>query len=190
MEYSLNFVQAVQNVVLDPQIGSSFPLFVVSFLNELVALFPYSLVLAGQLFFLEDSLTIAMLAKLLVFVAVPVGLGSSLGTLPIYTLSYYGGKPAINKLEKYLRFSWHDVEKVSDKFQGKWYDEVVFLLLRTIPVLPSFPLSIAAGIFRIRFWPYFVLTTVGFVIRMMLTILVVGVGVESLSQIMVLIYTE
>lgn len=190
MEQSLDFIQVLQQVVLDPNIGSALPLFFISFLNELIAVFPYVLLLAGQLFFLEDSLTLPMIAKLLVFVAVPVGIGGSLGVLPIYVLSYFGGKPLIEKFHKYLHFSWQDVEKVSQHFKGRWYDEVIFLFLRTIPVLPAFPVSIAAGIFRIRFWPYFILTTVGFIIRMMLTLLLVGVGVESLSQIMFLIYTE
>ncbi len=190
MGHSFDFVKLVQDVVLDPQLSSAMPLAVISFLNELVAVFPYVVVLAGQLFFLQDSLTIAMLAKLLVFVAVPVGLGGTLGVMPLYFLSYYGGKPLIEKYHKYLRFSWHDVEKANSYFRGRWYDEVIFLVLRTVPVLPSFPLTIAAGVLRMRFMPYFVLTLVGLIVRMMLTLLIVGVGVESLSQIVTLIYTE
>ena len=182
MEISSNFVQIVQDVVLDPSSGSAMVLFVSSFLNELVAIFPYAVVLAGQLFFLKDPFSIGLMAKLLVFVAVPVGVGSALGVLPIYVLAYFGGKPAINKLQRYLRFSWHDVERVNQRFKGQWYDEILFLLLRTVPVMPSFPVSIAAGIMRMRFLPYFFLTTLGFIIRMMLTLLVVGIGMQSLSQ--------
>lgn len=190
MEYTLSFVHLVQSVVLDPSFAGAVPLTIFSFVNELMAVFPYAVLLAGQLFFLKGSLTIAMLAKLLVFVAVPVGVGGSLGVLPLYTLAYFGGKPAINKFKRYLRFSWDDVEKVNVYFQGRWTDEIIFFLLRTIPVFPSFPLSIAAGIFRMRFMPFFVLTTVAFIIRIMLTLLIVGVGVESLSQVFILIYNQ
>lgn len=190
MENSLDFVKLVQEVVLDPKLSSALPLFFISFINELIGVLPFALVLAGQLFFIENSLNIAMLAKLLVFVAVPVGLGGAIGVLPLYGVAYLGGKPLIEKYHKYLRFNWNDVEKVSQKFQGRWYDEVIFLMLRTIPVLPSFPLTIAAGILRMRFMPYFVLTTVGFILRMMVTLLLIGVGIESLAQIMELIYTE
>ena len=185
-----DFVKLVQDVVLDPQMASALPLALISFVNELLAVFPYVVVLAGQLFFLQDSLTVAMLAKLLVFVAVPVGLGGTLGVIPLYFLSYYGGKPIINKYHKYLRFKWEDVEKVNGYFRGRWYDEVVFLILRTIPVFPSFPVTIAAGVLRMRFMPYLVLTMVGLIVRMMLTLLIVGVGVESLSQIVSLLYTD
>lgn len=190
MDNSLDFVQLVQQVVLDPRFSSALPLFLISLLNELVGVLPFALVLAGQLFFIEDSIDIAMLAKLLAFVAAPIGFGGAIGVLPLYGLAYFGGKPLIEKYHKYLHFQWEDVENVSRRFQGRWYDEVIFLLLRTVPVLPSFPVTIAAGILRMRFMPYFVLTTVGFILRMMITLLLIGVGVESLAQIMELIYTE
>lgn len=185
-----DFVEIVQSVVLDPSAASALPLFFISLANELIAVLPYVVMLAGQLFFLQDSLTVAMLTKLLVFVALPVGVGGMIGVIPLYFLSYYGGKPVINKCQRYLRFKWEDVERVSAYFRGQWYDEVVFLALRTVPVIPSFPVTIAAGVLRMRFIPYIILTVVGFVVRMMLTLLIVGIGVESLSQIVSLIYTD
>lgn len=190
MEFSFDFVSLVQGVVLDPKAASAIPLALISFINELIAVFPYVVVLAGQLFFLQDSLSIAMLAKLLVFVAVPVGVGGALGVLPLYYLAYYGGKPAIDKFHRHLKFKWEDVERANGYFQGRWYDEVIFLVLRAVPVLPAFPLTILAGVLRMRIMPYLVLTMVGFIIRMMLTLLIVGVGVESLSQVVSLLYTD
>lgn len=190
MNQSLDFLKVIQEVVLDPNLGSAIVLFFTSFLNELVAIFPYAVVLAGQLAFLEGQFSAALLAKLLVFVAVPVGLGSALGVVPAYALSYFGGKPAIRKFQKYLRFSWEDVEKLSRRFTGEWHDEIIFLLLRCVPILPSLPLSVVAGVLRMRFAPFFVLTVVGLTIRMMLSLLVVGVGVHGLSQLLVFFYTD
>ncbi len=190
MEFSFDFVKLVQDVVLDPRATYAIPLALISFFNELIAVFPYVVMLAGQLFFLHDSLSLPILAKLLVFVAVPVGIGGTLGVIPLYFLSYYGGKPTVNKFHRYLRFKWEDVERVNSYFQGRWYDEVIFLILRTLPMFPSFPLTIVAGVLRMPFIPYFILTAVGLIIRMMITILIVGIGVESLSQIVSLIYTN
>ncbi len=182
MDYTLNFLHAAQDIITEPGVGSILPLFILSFVNDLTGIFPFALVLAGQLLFLQKAFTLALAAKLLVFVAVPVGLGSAFGSLPIYALAYFGGKPAINKLHRFLHFSWEDVEKMNQRFKGTVYDEVVFLFLRCMPILPSFPLDIAGGILRMRFWPFFVLTAVGSIIRMMLTMLVVGLSMHSLSQ--------
>lgn len=190
MQELLNYLHLINSIVLRPDLTSAAIIFIFSSANEIIGVFPYALVLAGQLIFLNDHLTIALIAKLLVFVAAPVGLGSAIGTLALYGVAYWGGKPAIEKLHKYLRFSWQDVEKISSRFQGVWYDEIIFFALRCIPVLPSFPLTIVAGIFRMRFMPYFVLTVVGFTIRMMLTLIIVGVGVGSLSELLLLIYNN
>jgi membrane protein YqaA with SNARE-associated domain len=185
MEETSDFIKIVQEIVLNPNLGSAIILFFTSFLNELTAILPYAVVLAGQLVFLEGEFSTAFLAKLLVFVAVPVGVGSALGVIPVYALSYF-----VEKFQKYLRFSWHDVEKVSRRFTGEWYDDVIFLLLRSIPILPSLPLSIAAGFLRMRFAPYLVLSLAGFIIRMMLSLMVVGFGVHGLSRIVVFFYTN
>jgi len=182
MEFSLEFIKVAQSVILEPGVQGIWPLFFVSFVNDVIGIFPFALVLAGQLLFLETAFTLSFAAKLLVFVALPVGLGSSLGSFPLYGLAYFGGKPAIDKFQKYLRFSWADVERVNQTFKGVWYDEVIFLLLRSTPVLPSFPIDVAAGILRMPFWPFLVLTTVGSIIRMMLTLLVVGISMHTLAQ--------
>ena len=189
MELSLNFVQAVQDIVLKPDFSHAIILFFLSFLNELIAVFPYAIVLSGQLLFLKSSFSLVFITKLFFFVAVPVGVGSSLGATPVYVLGYLGGKPLIEKFHKYLPFSWQDVEKVNSRLKGEWYDEVTFLLLRSIPLVPALPINVAAGIMRMRFWPYFVITTIGFIIRMMLMLLIVGFGMKTLSNFLIFIYT-
>lgn len=190
MQEALNILRLINDVVLEPNITSAIIILIFAFANELVAVVPYALILSGQLIFLDDTLSLALLAKLLVFVAVPVGLGSAIGTIPFYLLAYFGGKPVVNKFHKYLRFSWHDVEKVSARFTGVWYDEIIFWVLRMVPVVPSLPLSLTAGFFRMRFWPYFVLTAVGLTVRMVLTLLLVGFGVGGLSGLLFLIYNS
>lgn len=190
MDQAHNFTELIREVVLNPNLGTGLMLFLTSFLNELVAIFPYAVVLAGQMAFLESGISTTFLIKLIVFVAIPVGVGSALGVIPVYALAYIGGKPAIEKFHKYLRFSWNDVEKIGHRMTGHWYDEIIFLLLRSIPILPSLPLSIAAGILRMRLVPYIVLSIAGMIIRMLLSLLVVGIGVHGLSQFVIFLYTS
>ncbi len=178
----IDSLKVAQDVILDPSVASVVPLLLFSFLNDLTGLFPFALAIAGQLIFLKSAFTMAFAAKLLVFVAVPVGVGSALGSVPLYLAAYFGGKPLINKLRRYIKFSWDDVEKVKSRFSGTWYDEVIFLLLRCTPVLPSFPMDVAGGILQMRFLPFFVLTIVGSIIRMMITLVIFGIGMQGLSQ--------
>ena len=188
MQEALDILRLINDVVVRPDLSSAVINFFVALANELLMVVPYALILAGQLIFINGSLTMALMAKLLVFVAVPVGIGSALGTLPAYALAYFGGKPSVGKLHNYLRFNWRDVEKINARFKGVWYDEIIFLIIRAIPVIPSLPLSLAAGFFRMRFMPYLVLTVVGLTVRMMLTLILVGVGFGGLSELMFLLY--
>lgn len=190
MEQALDYLHLINDIVLEPNFASATVIFFFSLFNEIISVVPYALILSGQLIFLNDSLSISLLARLLVFVALPVGLGSTFGTLLLYAIVYFGGKPAVERYQKYLRFKWEDVEKVSGRFKGVWYDEIVFLVLRCIPVIPSFPVTAAAGFFRMRFAPYLVLTVVGLTIRMMLTLIIVGIGVDGLSEFLLFLYNS
>ena len=178
---SFHFVEVVKNTVIDPGVGSILPLFFFSFLNDLIGIFPFALILAGQMVFYHGDLGLAMWMKLLVFVALPVGLGSAMGSIPLYLLSYFGGKPLIGKYQRFFRFSWQDVEKVNAYFKGTWYDELIFFVLRSAPVLPSMPLDVAAGTLRMRFAPYIVLTAAGAIVRMMLTLFAVAMSLHGFS---------
>lgn len=190
MQQALDLLYLINDVVLRPDLASAVIIFIFAFVNELIAVIPYALILSGQLIFLTDTPTLGLLAKLLVFVAVPVGLGSTLGSLLLYGIAYFGGRPAVSKLERYLKFTWEDVERVNTRFKGMWYDEVVFLVIRSIPIMPSFPLTIAAGFFRMGFLPYIVLTVVGFTVRMMLTLIIIGVGAGGVSELLLLLYNK
>lgn len=177
-----HFVEVVKNTVIDPGAAGLLPLFFFSFLNDLVGIFPFALVLAGQMMFFHETLDLAMWMKLFVFVAVPVGLGSTFGSIALYALAYFGGKPLIEKYHRFFRFSWKDVERVNAYFKGTWYDEIIFFVLRCAPVLPSIPLNVASGILRMRFAPFFVLTAVGSIIRMTLTLAAVGMSLQGLAS--------
>lgn len=182
MELSLDFIQAIHNVVLRPDLTTASVLFVASFINELFALLPYHIILSGQLFFLEGNISVPLFAKLLVFVAVPVSFGATFGSLLTFGLTYFGGRPAIEKFGKYVRLSWVSVEKWILRLKGVWYDELLFLLIRSIPLLPSLPINVAAGIIRMSIIRYLLLTFIGTLIKVMIMFALVALGLFGLAQ--------
>ena len=187
MESFLALFESLQDLVVNPTWGSALILALASTVNEVVAIFPLSIVISTQLIF-TDSLTLTLILKLIFLVSIPVGIGSAIGTLPLFYLSYFGGRKAIEKFKSHLRFSWSDVEKVNSKFQGQWYDEILFVFIRALPIIPSIPLTIVAGIVRMSFGKYLVLTIVGLSIRMIFSLLIFGIGFINLSKLLVLIY--
>ncbi len=86
-------------------------------------------------------------------------LGSLLGSAASYWLGYYGGKPVVLKVGKYLLLKRHDLELTERFFhqrQGLW---TVFIA-RFIPVVRHF-ISIPAGIGRMPLVPFLLVTVAG-----------------------------
>lgn len=85
--------------------------------------------------------------------------GSMLGSLLSYLMGYYGGKPLVLKVGRFLLLNRHDLE-VTERFfhqrQGLW---TVFIA-RFIPVVRHF-ISIPAGIGRMPLGPFSILTLIG-----------------------------
>jgi membrane protein DedA with SNARE-associated domain len=86
-------------------------------------------------------------------------LGSILGSLLSYYIGYFGGKPLVLKVGKYLFLNQRDLAKTESYFhkrQGIW---TVFIA-RFIPVVRHF-ISIPAGIGRMPLLPFLAVTLVG-----------------------------
>lgn len=172
-----SIVHAIQEVVLTPSLASTLWLGGVSFISELIAPLPSSLLLGGQLFFIKDLLSLEMIARLIFFVALPMAVGTTLGSFLTYGLAFGGGKLAIEKFKKYLRFSWQDVERLESKFANKWYDELLFLVARCVPLLPTIPINVVAGVLRMKPLKYTLLTLLGTTVRLSIMVIIFGVGI-------------
>lgn len=173
-------IEVAQSVVLDPTLASAVSVFFVALVNEFLSIFPLGVILAGQVAFSSKTLSLVLISKLFLFVAVPVGVGVAIGSLFIYSIAYLGGKPVIDRFGKYLRFSWKDVERMEKKFKASKYDELLFLGLRSMPFFPNVPVTAAAGILRMNLVPFLVLTAIGTTLRVMLMMFLAWVGFSGL----------
>lgn len=85
-------------------------------------------------------------------------LGCLIGSVINYGLGMWGGRPFLVRYGKYIFISSHDLEK-ADKWFARWGDWAAFLS-RLLPIVRTF-ISFPAGVARIRFWSFCVLTFVG-----------------------------
>jgi membrane protein DedA with SNARE-associated domain len=85
--------------------------------------------------------------------------GSIAGSLASYVMGYYGGKPLVLKVGKYLLLDKHDLEMTENFFHkrsGTW----TLFFSRFIPVIRHF-VSIPAGIGKMPLAPFVIATLVG-----------------------------
>jgi membrane protein DedA with SNARE-associated domain len=88
------------------------------------------------------------LAPILLSIVVPGAIGSTLGAFIGYGLGYFGGKPLIDRWEKFLGFGWSDVEAMETRFQAGRVNGSIFFL-RALPIFPLSLISVAAGLIRL-----------------------------------------
>ena len=86
-------------------------------------------------------------------------LGSIIGSLLSYWMGYYGGKPFVLKVGRYLLLNQHDLE-LTETFFHKRKGALTILISRFIPVIRHF-ISIPAGIGKMPLAPFLGMTLVG-----------------------------
>jgi membrane protein DedA with SNARE-associated domain len=106
---------------------------------------------SGQLTGHHDHLNLA-----LVIVVATAGelVGSAFG----YAIGYYGGRPLVDRVGKYLLLTHRDLDRAERWFDGR--GESVVLVGRLIPLVRSF-ISLAAGLAEMVLGKFAVLTVAG-----------------------------
>ncbi len=167
IDLAINFIEHV----LLPLGG--WGVFFASVIEEVIAPIPSALVitLSGFLF-LKGSFSLALILKLFFVVALPASIGITVGSLFIYGIAYYFGKPALEKWGKWMGLSWADIEKLQKKFDTRKVDELALFSLRAIPIIPSVAISAWYGIVRFGLKKYILFTILGTFVRAIILALV------------------
>jgi membrane protein DedA with SNARE-associated domain len=145
----------------------AFGVLLATLLEEIIAPIPSALVPLAAGFFLlpAHGNFIEITYQALFVVALPVALGITMGSLAIYGIGYWGGKPVIEKNEKWLGINWKDLERTQNKLTRGKGDEVILFILRVIPVIPGVAISGFCGVARYPLKTFAVITFLGAFIR-------------------------
>lgn len=101
----------------------------------------------------------------LLWLALVGALGKTLGSYIIYVLADKGENLVLGKFGKFLGVSHKEVEAIGKHLNKGWRDDVVIFLLRAIPIIPTAPVSIVAGLIRLNLRTYLVSTFFGTLVR-------------------------
>lgn len=86
-------------------------------------------------------------------------LGSLVGSLLSYWMGYYGGKPLVLKVGKYLLLNRYDLE-LTERYFSRRQGVLTVFIARFIPVIRHF-ISIPAGMGKMRLLPFMTVTLIG-----------------------------
>ena len=119
------------------------------------------ILISSELSYLEASVPIALQ------IVLPGAIASTLGAYIGYAIGYYGGKPLVDQWERFLGFSWRDVEALERRFQSGQVKNTIFFL-RALPIFPLSVISAAAGLLRLPLNQFSIWTFYGTIPRCLL----------------------
>lgn len=149
--------------------------------EEIVAPIPSPLVatLAGSITASQEQGVIYLL--LLCAVAT---VAKTIGASIFYVLGDKLEHLAVPRFGKYIGVTHSDIETLRARLSGTWKDEVTLLIIRSIPVMPSTPVSLVCGILKVKFRVFLFTTYVGFYIRNMVFFTLGYTGLSAAESLM------
>ncbi|HRH94216.1 MAG TPA: VTT domain-containing protein [Candidatus Peribacteria bacterium] len=108
-------------------------------------------------------------------------IGKTLGAWVFYAIGYVFEGVVVSRYGKYIGVSHSEIEQFGRRFTGGWKDAVVLFLIRSIPMMPSTPVTLACGIVRLRTRTFLITTYLGFFVREMFFVVLGYSGVAATS---------
>lgn len=141
--------------------------FLGSFIGEIVGPFPsVGMILSASFWFIDHlPFSFTLILKIFLSVSLPEAFGVTLGSFVTYSIGYFGGKPAIEKIGKYFGLSWKSVEKYHNRLQNTKREGLYIFIIRSIPLIPNMIINTACGLLRVDTFRYVVATFFGSFVR-------------------------
>ena len=158
------------------------PLFVVlgGFIEEIIAPIPspFVMMLVGSIGETQKMSLLALLG-----LAILGALGKAAGAWILYFVGDKAEDFALGKFGKFIGISSSDVESIGKYFKGGAKDWAIMIIMRSIPVMPTSPLSLVAGIIKIDIKAYLIGGFLGTIIRNFFFIYLGYQGLNTASSI-------
>lgn len=99
------------------------------------------------------------------FIALIASIFKTIAQIGFYYLADKTEDIASSKFGKFFKFSHKDIENVGKHFKGGFRDEIIIILGRALPILPSALISVAAGFIKVDMFKYIRASLLGNYIR-------------------------
>lgn len=101
----------------------------------------------------------------LIVVAVIGALGRVVGTSFLYLVADVAEDVVVGRFGGFLGVSHREITQIGSRFDGTARDYLTLIVLRSIPVMPSSPISVVCGLIALNFRVFAIGTAIGSVFR-------------------------
>ncbi|MCI5108710.1 MAG: VTT domain-containing protein [Candidatus Pacebacteria bacterium] len=158
-----SFITYIENVLLP--LGA-WGVFLATLIEQIIAPIPSAFVQLGSGFFLVKTESfLEALWKVATIVAVPSAIAVGIGSVVVYYIAYFIGKPFVDKFGSFLGVSWQEVLKIQSNMNSSRKDDWVVFFLRAMPAVPTIAVDLFCGMVRYSISRYIFLTLTGTYVR-------------------------
>ena len=136
--------------------------FIGSFLEEIIAPIPSPLVMttAGTLAHTQNHTLLYLF-----WLALAASLGKTIASWLYYLLADKTEDLILTRFGKFIGISHKEIESIGKRFNGTWRDDVVLLVVRALPIMPTSLVSVVCGFIKLNMRTYLQSTFIGYFIR-------------------------
>lgn len=133
-----------------------------AFLEELIAPIPSPFVMTTAAVLAQvQNYNVAQIGFLVLLASV----AKTLSSYAVYVVSDKAEDIVIGKFGRYFGISHKHIESLGKLLTKTWLDDVLLFLARALPFVPTFPISVGAGVIKYNVRSYVAMTLLGTVIR-------------------------
>ncbi len=179
----MSMLAAVETVFVDyaQKVPVELFTFAGAMIEEILAPIPSPLVmtLAGSIAQAQHALWVYLL-----WLALIGAVGKTLGSWLVYFVSDKAEDLVVNKFGKFLGVSHKEIENIGKHFYGDFRDDLIIMLARALPIMPTAPVSIACGVVKVNLRSYLLGTFLGTYLRNVMYLWLGFAGLASFESIM------
>lgn len=155
--------------------------FIGALIEEIIAPIPSPIImtLAGSIASSQDKTVVFLL-----WLALIGAIGKIIGSVVLYVVSDKAEDFILGKFGRFLGITHAEVESWGRHFSKGSTETFLLFLSRAIPIVPTAPISVIAGLLKLNFKKYILASFVGYLIRNIIYLYFGYVGHESYQNVL------
>ncbi len=150
--------------------------FIGSFMEEVIAPIPSPLVMttAGTLAQTQNQTLFYLF-----WLALAASAGKTMASWLYYVVADKAEDLILTRFGKFIGISHSEIESIGKHFNGTWRDDVVLLVVRALPIMPTSLVSVVCGFIKLNMRTYIQSTFIGYFIRSFIFLYIGYTGVAA-----------
>jgi len=154
--------------------------FIGSFMEEIIAPIPSPLVMitAGTLAHTQNHTLLYLF-----WLALAASFGKTIASWLYYVLADKTEDLILTRFGKFIGVSHNEIESIGKHFNGTWRDDVVLLVVRALPIMPTSLVSVVCGFIKLNMRTYIQSTFIGYFIRSFIFLYIGYIGIATYGNV-------